>query len=80
MEVLSLTDLKCGQKGSVIEIRGGHGFVDRLGSMNIRMGTRITKLSSIFRRGPVAIGVGNTRLALGFGMAKRIYVKVQDGE
>jgi len=51
-------------------------LVRRLNAMGIRPGGRITKVSSMFMRGPVTVRVGQTQLALGFGMARRILVKL----
>jgi len=73
---ISLTQMVAGQSGIVAEIRGGYGFVNRLSAMGVRPGKRITKLSSIFMRGPVIIQVDRAEMALGFGMARRIIVEV----
>jgi ferrous iron transport protein A len=73
---ISLTQMVAGQSGIVAEIRGGYGFVNRLSAMGVRPGKRITKLSSIFMRGPVIIQVDRAEMALGFGMARRIIVAV----
>jgi ferrous iron transport protein A len=51
-------------------------LVRRLNSMGVRPGLRITKVSSMFMRGPVTVRVGQTQLALGFGMARRILVEL----
>lgn len=50
----------------------------RLNAMGIRPGKQITKVSSMFMRGPVTIQVDNAQLALGFGMARRILVELED--
>ncbi|MBN1686444.1 MAG: ferrous iron transport protein A [Spirochaetales bacterium] len=75
--ILSLNDMKRGESGVIKEILGGHGFARRLESMNIRVGKNITKVSAMFRRGPVTVQADHTRLALGFGMAGRIIVEVK---
>lgn len=64
-----------GQSGTVIEIAGGHGLVNRLYALGIRPGKRITKVSSMFARGPVIIQVDRAEVAIGFGMAKKIVVQ-----
>jgi len=63
------------QGGVVVEIQGGHGLVNRLNALGIRPGKRITKVSSMFMRGPVTIQVDGAQVAIGFGMAKRIIVE-----
>ncbi|MBE0415402.1 MAG: ferrous iron transport protein A [Dehalococcoidia bacterium] len=73
---ITVRQMQAGQSGTVIEILGGHGLVNRLSSLGIRPGKRITKVSSIFMRGPVTIQVGQTQIAIGFGMAGKILVEV----
>jgi len=58
----------------VIQIQGGYGLVNRLNALGIRPGKRITKISSMFMRGPVTIQVDRAQVAIGFGMARRIIV------
>ncbi len=70
-----LSRLEAGRSGRVVGIQGGRGVVNRLNALNIRQGKRITKLNSVFMRGPVTIEVGNARVAIGYGMAKRIIVE-----
>ncbi|MGQ9546302.1 MAG: FeoA family protein [Dehalococcoidia bacterium] len=75
-ERLSLAELKIGQIGSVVEVRGGPGLIRRLDALGIRRGKKVTKLSSTLFRGPVILRVDNAQVAVGFGMAKRIIVQV----
>lgn len=77
LSILSLSEMKRGESGLIREIRGGFGLVKRLDSMNIRVGKPVTKVSSILRRGPVTVQVDRAHLALGFGMANRIFVEVK---
>ena len=77
MKKLSLTQMKANQKGRVVEILGGLGLQNRLISMQIYPGREIIKLSHFVLRGPVAVKVGRTVLALGFGMASKIMVEVE---
>lgn len=69
-----LDQMRAGQSGIILGIDGGHGMVMRLNTMGVRPGKNIAKISSQLMRGPVMIEVDRTRLALGFGMAKRILV------
>ena len=71
---LPLNQMGAGQSGIVVQIQGGQGMINRLGALGIRPGKRITKVSSMFMRGPVTIQLGNAQVAIGFGMAKRIVV------
>jgi ferrous iron transport protein A len=72
---VTLARMEAGQRGTVVQIQGGHGLVNRLDALGIRAGRRITKVSSMFMRGPVTIEVDRTQVAIGFGMANRIIVE-----
>lgn len=76
MKRLSLIQMKANQKGKVIEITGGGGLQNRLISMGIYEGKEITKLSHFALRGPVAIKVGRSVIALGHGMANKVIVEL----
>ena len=75
-EQIILAGMQTGQSGIVVQIQGGHGLVNRLNSLGIRPGKRITKLSSMIMRGPVTIEVDRAQVAIGFGMARRIIVEL----
>jgi ferrous iron transport protein A len=77
-EQVSLAQMRVGQSGMVIGIEGGHGMVNRLNTLGIIPGKRITKISSMLMRGPVAVEIDRVQVALGFGMAKRILVRLSD--
>jgi len=70
--------MQIGQSGVVVQIQGGHGLVNRLNSLGIRSGKRITKTSSMIMRGPVTIEVDRAQVAIGFGMARRIIVELDE--
>ena len=72
--LLTLNQLKAGETGKVIELRGGSGFVHRLEGLGIRLGIEVIKVSSMFLHGPVTIRVGQSQVAIGFGMASKIIV------
>ena len=69
--------MRRGQTGIVVQINAGHGMVRRLEVMGVRLGVKITKRSAQLLRGPVTVQVGRTELALGFGIAQRVMVEVQ---
>lgn len=71
----TLIDLKEGEKGLITGLDGGHGFINKLEALGIRKGVVIEKKSSQFMKGPVCIKIGACQVALGFGMARRIFVK-----
>jgi len=73
--IITLTRMQTGQSGRVVEIQGGFGVVERLNALGIIPGKRITKISSMLARGPVAIQVDRAQLAVGYGMANKIIVQ-----
>jgi len=77
METKDLTQLEGGESGVVVEIHGGYGLIRRLESLGIRVGKKVTKVSSQLMRGPVTVRIGNSHVAIGFGMAKKILVEIK---
>ena len=73
---IPLSRVEAGQSGIVVQIQGGRGLINRLSALGIRPGQRVTKVSSMFMRGPVTIQVGNAQVAIGFGMANRIIIEL----
>ena len=73
---VTVRQMRSDQSGRVVQILGGHGLVNRFWALGIRPGKRITKVSSIFMRGPVTIQVDSTQIAIGYGMADKIVVDV----
>jgi len=78
VKLVTLRQMRPGQSGKVIEIQGGHGLVNRLSALGVRPGKKITKVSSMLMRGPVTIQSGSTRVAVGFGMAGKIMVELDE--
>ena len=74
--LITLRQMWSGQSGIVANIEGGHGLVNRLNALGIRPGKRITKISSMLMRGPVTIQLDSAQVAIGFGMANKIIVKL----
>lgn len=68
--------MQSGQTGKVAQVQGGYGLISRLNALGIRPNKRITKVSSMFMRGPVTIQLDNTHIAIGFGMANKIIVEL----
>ena len=75
--IKSLNEMHPEESGIVSEIRGGQGMADRLNALGIRTGKRITKISSMLLHGPVTIQIDRMRVAIGFGMAEKIFVEVE---
>ena len=75
-EQITLTRMRDGQSGVVVQIQGGRGLINRLAALGVRQGKRITKVSAMFMRGPIAVQVDRAQVAIGFGMANRILVEL----
>jgi len=78
--IIDLTQLKPGESGIIVELHKGHLFTKRMQNMGIRAGKKIKKISSHFWRGPQTVQIDNTKVAMGFGMAKKILVKIKRDE
>ncbi len=74
---IDLTRLRAGRKATVVRILGGYGLRRKLETLGIREGVEILKVSSEFMGGPLILQVGNTQVAIGFGMARKIVVSPQ---
>jgi Fe2+ transport system protein FeoA len=80
-----LTALRNGETGIVTSIKAGHGrgmgrrwgFEKRLMDMGLTPGTKVTVVKSAPFNGPLEILVRGSRLALGRGMAERIFVEIE---
>jgi len=75
---LSLLQLGRGKKGVVDSLEGGFEFQRKMASLNIRTGKTIRKITSQPLGGPVVIEVTRRRIALGRGMAMKIFVEAEE--
>ncbi len=73
---ITLRQMQAGQSGIVAQIQGGHGLISRLSALGIRPGKKITKVGSMFMRGPVIVQLDSTQVAIGFGMANKVIVEL----
>ena len=77
----TLDTIAAGHKGRVLSLLGGREFYERLTSMGINIGCEIEVLhSSLGQNGPALVLVGETRLAVGQGMAARILIALDRPE
>ena len=74
--MLNLAQMRNGQSGIVVRLQGGHGFIRHVQAMGIIEGKRLTKLASHPLRGPILVSVDNLQIAIGYGMARRIFLNV----
>ena len=72
---ITVSKMKPGQTGKIIEIQGGQGLGTRLSALGIIPGRKLTKISEMLMRGPVTVKTGSTQVAIGHGMADKIIVE-----
>lgn len=75
LKSISLTDIKKGQRGTIVSILGGQMAVKRLSDLGLTPGTEIKVLRKIQLYGPVEIEVRGSNIALGRGLALKIQIK-----
>ena len=69
-----LSALRAGQRAVVRQIAGGHAVAQRLASMGILAGRELEVLRSW---GSVIVRIRDSRLAVGRGVAQRIFVELR---
>ena len=74
--LISLVEMKTGEMGRVVELKGGRGFSDRISSMGLRVGKDIRKIDAGIFRGPQTVLIDGFQIALGYGMALKILIEV----
>ena len=78
-ETSSLVELHPSEKGIVAFALGGYGLVRRLADMGLTPGTEVTVIRSAPFRGPIEVAVRGVSLALGYGVASKVFVKRPKG-
>mgnify|MGYP006282896487 CR=1 FL=1 len=73
----SLLELEPGMVAKVSGFRGGNGFKRRLGARGILVGKEIRMITRQ-PAGPVVVGIGPSTITLGRGMARKIFVEVEE--
>lgn len=73
--VLPLPQMRAGESGEVVNLRGGRGPVRRLTELGITPGVTVKVVSDSGSFGPVMIRIGDTKIGIGRGMARRILVR-----
>lgn len=73
-KAIPLANVSASTKATVAALRGGSGFQTRITSMGIYVGCRVEVLIG-GSEGRMIVAVGDTRIALGHGMAEKIMVR-----
>jgi ferrous iron transport protein A len=78
MNMVSLVEMKVNRIGIIKNIGEGVQFQAKMNSLNVRIGKKLKKISNSILKGPVVVEVDNTRVAIGWGMAKKVFLEVID--
>jgi DtxR family Mn-dependent transcriptional regulator len=73
--LIALSELKAGQSGKIHFIRGGHTVLQRLLDMGLTPSTKITLLKTAPFDGPIEVSVRGSKLAIGRGIASKVFVE-----
>jgi ferrous iron transport protein A len=71
--LMPLSMLNIGEEAELVDVRGGRGLRKRLSALGLNPGMKVTVVQNTMR-GPIVLGVMDSRIALGRGMAHRILV------
>jgi len=71
--IIPLTTVSKGREVILVDIQGGRGLRSKLYSMGLFPGVKLKVVGN--GGGPIMIAINDTRLALGFGMARKIMVE-----
>jgi DtxR family transcriptional regulator, Mn-dependent transcriptional regulator len=72
--LIALSELKAGQSGKIHFIRGGHTVLQRLLDMGLTPSTEITLIKAAPFDGPIEVLVRGSKLAIGRGIASKVFV------
>lgn len=73
-----LNQMRRGQRGIIQATDGGSRFNKKIASLGLHIGVVIEVSSSQLMHGPITIRFGNTQAAIGYGMAGKILVEIQE--
>jgi DtxR family Mn-dependent transcriptional regulator len=76
--LVSIGNLKKGQCGKISFIRGGHNLLQRLLDMGLTPGTKVYAVKVAPLGGPVELSVRGSKLAIGKGVAAKVFVELEN--
>ena len=74
---ISLLELQAGKEAKIVRLDEGCGFGKKIATLNLRVGKTVKKITTQPLAGPVVLEIDNTKVALGRGMAMKIFVEVK---
>jgi len=72
---MPLDRMRAGEVGEIARVCGGGGITRRLVELGLAPGVRVKLLSDAGSAGPVIVRVGEGRIGIGRGMARRVLVR-----
>lgn len=70
--------MKPGQSGEVARIAAGQTATRQLAQLGIRAGAALVVRRSAPMGGPVMVEIGGSTLAIGRGLARKVFVRAQE--
>jgi DtxR family Mn-dependent transcriptional regulator len=77
-QIIPITDLKPLQRARIAFIRGGRKVIQRLADLGLTPGTTVAMQRAAPFKGPVEIVVRGSSLAVGRGIAEKIFIELKE--
>jgi DtxR family Mn-dependent transcriptional regulator len=77
LKQIPITELKPGQTGKVVFIRGGRQVVQRLCDLGLTNGTLVSVVREAPLKGPLEICVRSCKVVIGRGIAEKIFIQIE---
>lgn len=74
--MISLAEMKVNSTGVITQLAEGAQFRAKMHSLNFRIGKKIRIIGKSILNSPVVVEVDNTRVAVGMGMAQKVFLEV----
>ena len=76
--MISLAEMKINTTGIIKQLDDGAQFRAKMHSLNLRIGKKVKKISKSILSSPVVVEVDNARVAIGVGIAHKVFLEVID--
>ncbi len=78
--IVTLDKMDVGRLAVIKSVSGGKGMVSRMEALGVRPGKLVNKVSAQFWGGPITVTIDGRSLAIGRGLAARVFVELPDHE